>query len=631
MIQKLYFHSHFILVLFIIKIFLSESTQRDNDYPLKFRLNNGNYIVLSSKGIHIYDSSFNSKTEVKTFNSRIIDNDGDAYYTNIAQFLSEDDSYIICQMKDTFYIINKYGTYITDFRIDYLDTNGGTNFYSIIPYGHSNNEYYFYIITKIKNDINNNIIIARKYKYDSNNNSVELINTYEYINNDSDQLSITCELMYYSQEKYIACFYGKYSETTCSIFNINNFTLFRENIKLQFTGGQIFKSNVIIPERNLASICAQQSGNLKCFTYNIENNEFGEVHEVTNFGCDCQPIDMMVEYFPEREEFVFWCTSHYTIYSATLSKEGYYTLITTNYTLLNKDNCDQPKRFNLFYSNYQKYTILTDTDCDPIISIDSIEAPKLKDFPTENSPLTCHENCATCEEQPSIDNNNCLTCKEFKFFELGNCYDDCINGYFIDTNNIANCKCSRNITCKICSSESIQHNLCVSCNKENGYYPRIDDNNNFGAFINCYNAETIANGYYLNTLTGYYEKCYETCNKCSELGNVDDNKCIECISTHEFKTDFENDKNCYVKCDNYYYFDSNKKYHCIDNCADSDIYNKIIENKKKCIDDCGNDPYNKYEYNNKCLVFLINIIILKKQNVLTQFLMDIIVKMKVQK
>jgi hypothetical protein len=77
-------------------------------------------------------------------------------------------------MKDTFYIINKYGTYITDFRIDYLDTNGGTNFYSIIPYGHSNNEYYFYIITKIKNDINNNIIIARKYKYDSNINSVEL-------------------------------------------------------------------------------------------------------------------------------------------------------------------------------------------------------------------------------------------------------------------------------------------------------------------------------------------------------------------------------------------------------------------------------------------------------------------------
>ena len=163
---------------------------------------------------------------------------------------------------------------------------------------------------------------------------------------------------------------------------------------------------------------------------------------------------------------------------------------------------------------------------------------------------------------------------------------------FLDDDNIYKCKCSTNITCKYCTKESNQYNLCVSCNNEQGYFQKIDENNNVGSFINCYNNETIQGGYYLNISKGYYEKCYETCNKCSELGNEDDNKCTQCISTHEFRTDFENDNNCYPKCNKYYYFDLDKKFHCVDSCTGT--YNKLIENKNKCIDDCSKDNENKF-------------------------------------
>ena len=73
---------------------------------------------------------------------------------------------------------------------------------------------------------------------------------------------------------------------------------------------------------------------------------------------------------------------------------------------------------------------------------------------------------------------------------------------------INRCKCSTNITCKFCSIESMQYNLCDNCNTEIGYYPKKNDTNNIGKYINCYNNDTISDDYYLNLTTGYYELFY---------------------------------------------------------------------------------------------------------------------------
>ena len=62
----------------------------------------------------------------------------------------------------------------------------------------------------------------------------------------------------------------------------------------------------------------------------------------------------------------------------------------------------------------------------------------------------------------------------------------------------------------------------------------------------------------------------------------------------------ENDKNCYEKCNNYFYFDTSHKYHCTDDAECPPEQSKLISQKKKCIDECKNDNKYKNEFNNIC-------------------------------
>ena len=59
-------------------------------------------------------------------------------------------------------------------------------------------------------------------------------------------------------------------------------------------------------------------------------------------------------------------------------------------------------------------------------------------------------------------------------------------------------------------------------------------------------------------------------------------------------------RNCYPKCNNYYYFDESDEYKCTDNNECPHSHNKLIEEKRKCINECIYDDTYKYEYNNSC-------------------------------
>ena len=113
--------------------------------------------------------------------------------------------------------------------------------------------------------------------------------------------------------------------------------------------------------------------------------------------------------------------------------------------------------------------------------------------------------------------------------------------------------------------------------------------------INCYqNLE----GYFFFNNTFY--ECYPTCKKCYGYGNENNNNCSSCNLNYLFKTDFENDKNCYENCSFYYYFDSNKKHNCTEDNKCPEKYNKLIKEKNKCVNNCSKDKIFKYEYNNTC-------------------------------
>ena len=134
------------------------------------------------------------------------------------------------------------------------------------------------------------------------------------------------------------------------------------------------------------------------------------------------------------------------------------------------------------------------------------------------------------------------------YYYLGNCLSNCSNGFFIDENHNKTCKCINNIACFLCSEE----NLCLTCNTENGYYQKSDEESS-DDFVNCYKDPE---GYYF--LENKYHPCYSTCKKCEELGDSYNHKCIECKDGYTFIDDFENGNNCFINChvDSTYNFQS---------------------------------------------------------------------------
>ena len=206
----------------------------------------------------------------------------------------------------------------------------------------------------------------------------------------------------------------------------------------------------------------------------------------------------------------------------------------------------------------------------------------------------CHFDCKTCNQKENDNNSNCLTCNNSKYLYLGNCTSDCPNGSFIDSNDNKICLCP-NTKCKECNIKSLENNLCISCN--DGYYPKINDTINNDSFINCYKDPE---GFYLDKNEFFYKPCYDSCKKCSEYGDYKNNNCSECKLNYTFKYDFINNSNCYINCHFNYYFDNENNYICTDNEQCPDEYNKFIEEKKRCIDECSNDNIYLYEYQNKC-------------------------------
>ena len=624
----------FFLVLFSIIIILKRiscarrNLDSDEDYPFKYRLIDGNYIVIFTRGIYLYNQTFARKAVIKDFGYNIITNYEETYSTNVAQFSNKDGGYIICIIKQQLHMIANNGTYLTYFNLDFIQYKN-LIYYSILPLDHSGVDYFFIIVSKPCNGNNN--IIFKKYKYSSDVNTVSFVEDNYYTSETNIYESITCELMQNSSNKYIACFYGDYHNCYFRVFDLNTFQSITEMGKT-FEGKQlqIFKSRVIPFERNKAAFCGlyQESYPFTCFTYDISNNTIGAFNIITYSGCVCQQKDISVEYFPEREEFVFGCFSHYGVYLGRIDKNENFESMSNIITFIDSNTCYEPRRYNLLYSSTnEKYHILADSaSCQTEYFIDSISAPKIKDYPiniecenfynydktdcydtvpngyfcNDTNAKTidkCHENCETCEKASTNDNHNCLTCKSSKYLDLGNCEDTCNNGYFLDEDEINKCKCSTDIKCKYCSVDSKQYNLCVSCNNEEGYYPKNDEQRN-DTFVDCHNNQTTS-GYYLNTNTGYLEKCYSTCEKCFGSGDENNNNCTQCIFTHEFKKDFENDYNCYEKCNNYYYFDSSRHYYCTDSCTGE--FSKLIESIHKCVDDCSKYADYKYEYNNTCV------------------------------
>ena len=149
------------------------------------------------------------------------------------------------------------------------------------------------------------------------------------------------------------------------------------------------------------------------------------------------------------------------------------------------------------------------------------------------------------------------------------------------------------------NKESLNKNLCISCNNEEGYYPIDNEINNVNNFIKCYKSPE---GYYLDKVELLYKKCFISCKECNIGESEYYHNCVECNDNYIYEIQFSDYKNCYDNynnCPYYYYFDTTEnKFHCTYNSACEGTYNKLIIGTKECIDEC--DKRSKYKYRNQC-------------------------------
>ena len=88
---------------------------------------------------------------------------------------------------------------------------------------------------------------------------------------------------------------------------------------------------------------------------------------------------------------------------------------------------------------------------------------------------------------------------------------------------------------------------------------------------------------YLDTNDNQLKECFHKCKSCNEGGDETNHNCKECIDNYMLLDESNNKKNCYVKCNNYYFFDQSNIYNCTSTPSCPQNYNKFIENKRKCI------------------------------------------------
>ena len=200
----------------------------------------------------------------------------------------------------------------------------------------------------------------------------------------------------------------------------------------------------------------------------------------------------------------------------------------------------------------------------------------------------CFLSCESCLGSGNIYDHNCESCISDYYFIYGT--KNCINkeyalsqSMYLDSNLNVFKKCD--VACETCTNKYENNNTnCITCNTKEGYYSIYSFE---GINVsNCYNNETIKQGYYLNNkqFPFIWDKCYERCKSCNIKGNITNMNCLSC------KNDLINNRTNKV----YYFKYSNGN--CIETCPDNLLYTPIGD----CVFNCTDGTY-EFSLNKSCI------------------------------
>ena len=275
----------------------------------------------------------------------------------------------------------------------------------------------------------------------------------------------------------------------------------------------------------------------------------------------------------------------------------------------------------------------------------------------------CDPNCLTCDKGRDNSINNCISCNFGQILFNRNCYDNCPETHFelehkmcvlqcpdyaptkltnIGKNNEYNqCyNCAEIGKCVYLGTKKADPFLkgdCISCNLaetflSNEDYGILDDCydlcelcsergtpskmnciscknplhclvKNYG---NCVEDGTEIDFYYRDIEAGkcVYNKCYETCKRCSGNGNNINHNCLLCKDNLQF--DLNNPGNCVELCQQLWYINPDTFIiTCINDQICPDTYPYLVKLTKECVTHCSlafnTGPNLLYKFKNYCL------------------------------
>ena len=570
-----YNFSNFSLLLYLFCIIISYSKQFNVESSHIISLSNGNFLLISEKGIFTYDYSFSKIIYKYSFNTK------NKYKNNnliVSEISNNNEEYILCFNHKILYFFNEYGQYVTSIELNSIFYN-----YDIIelsPYKIINSYFYFIVVF-------NNIFSQTFIKIIRLNISLKIIYEFKPIKfNSLFNSKINCHIMNsFSHENVLACFYLNNEYTYSfhvSIFDINNGLkqISTKSVKYDISLKTDFKS-IISQDKKICIIYISNDDKEIFIYYYIDINKFFIQSLIIN---NCNYFNIF--HIKTTKEFIGGCLNSNKEISMIQFNNNLEISDIKNEILNIKVNNNNPMNFFIIdYSFiYKKYLLISNFDLD-------------KNEIIKNSIYILSE--FSNQKQFKNDLFNTKILNNINYF-----HEKRKNNYVkteVKKIRFLNEKCKEN------DEISLKNSLCVECNSEKGYYPKIynyDNNENFEKFIKykeCHNNKTIPNNFYFDSELKVFKQCYESCLKCFGHGDQNDNNCSTCDFNYIFKPETHPTKNCVKNCPFYYYFSLSGEYKCTDNYYCPENISFAIEDKKKCIYDCKMDDIYIFEYNGECL------------------------------
>ena len=603
------------IIISILNKLKSDVIVNGGSYPIVYTLLDGNQFFIGANSITLYDADFkDSLNQYNLTEDLIVTTTTESIKTSICQFKQNYGAYILLLIKDNLLLFDS--TLKMLHKISNISDKLGQQFYDLVPYKKVDNDLYYVICSAGIDDQTKLIINLLYYKINiltGINTEIITMNhniTKTTASNGNLQdhcKTISCQYMSYISgditNNYLTCFFSiTYpSELNALSFNLDKNLEIVSDKKSYITQTLYYSHYIRSTKVNSDSKCfvcySQGNGKCACCYYDLIANNF--TNDIIYFDSSATSlIGMNVKYFKETNEIVI---------SNRDSGINYYitTLNPNNLTVIN-EKCNYQLswsvyRYSIIYSPTQsKYLVLyneyeksyiekvdslgnkTKVDIDEIIKEGEEEIEEIlkeeKEEKVEEELIEQKEEREIFEEfeeeilkeekQEQFEEKLEEEKKVRKILEEYEEREEKIEK--IEQENFKeeeqpneeekkiepikiNCE-----KCSVCSSESWNLNLCISCNKEKNY-KEVD----FGiynlfpsTYVECYNSKTKPKNFFYNEITNKYKPYYESCATCSKEGNANIHNCDLCAVDLIKKPDTPGTTNCVPKCESYYYFNS---------------------------------------------------------------------------